>query len=262
MALPIKEGFLPAVSPTDADLYPETDGKPMAVSDLHRLILTRSLDAFDEHFKNRPEVYVSGDILMYYVEGDPRQVISPDVLITFGIGKKLRRTYKVWEEGKVPDFVMEFSSKNTYRNDLGRKAELYAILGIANYFLYDAEGLYLPSPLMGFNLIDSLYVPVSPGIDGGLHSSVLGLDFHVGDLGLGIYDPAAGDWVQTAAESAMARAEMEAIARQQETARAEMEAIARQQETARAAAAEVRAETAEAEIKRLREQLARLQAQH
>ena len=61
---------------------------------------------------------------MYYVEGDPRKSVSPDVLVSFGLGKKPRRTYLVWEEGKVPDFVMEFSSKNTYRNDLGHKMEL------------------------------------------------------------------------------------------------------------------------------------------
>ena len=84
---------------------------------------------------------------MYYVKGDPRKSVSPDVLISFGLGNKLRRTYLVWEEGKVPDFAMEFSSKGTYRNDLGRKMELYASLGIPDDFLYDAEGLYLPTPL-------------------------------------------------------------------------------------------------------------------
>jgi Uma2 family endonuclease len=57
------------------------------------------------------------------------------------MGQKPRLTYKVWEEVKVPDFVMEFSSKSTYRNDLGEKMELYASLGIRDYVLYDAEAL-------------------------------------------------------------------------------------------------------------------------
>ena len=245
MATYRKKSPIPS-APTDAEIfYPEEDGKPMAVSDLHRQILMRTLQAFDEHFADRPEVYVSGDILMYYVEGDPRKSISPDVLIAFGLGKKPRGNYKVWEEGKVPDFVMEFSSKTTYQNDLRHKKDLYALLRIQDYFLYDAEALYLPSPLMGFTLTEGVYVPISAGVDGGLHSSALDLDFHVGDVGLGIYDPTAEAWLQTPAESALARAE---------TAETRAESA-----LARAETAEARAETAEAEAARLREELARLQ---
>ena len=239
-----KENHIPSV-PTDAAIfYPETDGKPMAVSDLHRDILIQTLQVLETHFAQRPSVYVSGDILMYYVEGDPRKSVSPDVLVSFGLGKKHRRTYKVWEEGKVPDFAMEFSSKGTYRNDLNDKLELYASLGIQDYFLYDAEGLYLPSPLMGFELADGLYVPISAGMDEGLRSSALSLDFYVGDEGLDIYDPTAGEWLQTQAEAEAARAE---------TAEARAE-----QEATRAKAAETRAEQAEAEAAQLREELARL----
>ena len=257
MATHEKEEHIPS-APTDASIfYPEEDGKPMAVSDLHRRILMRTLQVFDEYFKQNPEAYVSGDILMYYVEGDPRKSVSPDVLVTFGLGKKPRRNYLVWVEGKVPDFVMEFSSKNTYQNDLGRKMELYAALGIQDYFLCDIEGLYLPSPLMGFTLVDGVYVPISADVDGGLRSPVLNLDFHIGDverrlyspvpnldfpadvMGLGIYDPVDDAWLQTPAESALAQAELA---------------------SARAENAEARAENAEAEVARLQEELARLQA--
>ena len=258
---------IPSVPTDDSDLYPETDGKPMAVSDLHRQILIRTLQVLDTHFEERPEVYVSGDILMYYVEGDPRKSVAPDVLVSFGLGKKLRRTYKVWEEGKVPDFAMEFSSKNTYRDDLGKQLELYSLLGIQDYLLYDAEGLYLPSALMGFELIDDVYVPISAGPTGGLRSSALGLDFHVENVGLGIYDPIADEWLQTPAESALSLAEQEAIRAETAEARAEQEitraetAEARaEQEITRAETAEARAEQAEAEAAQLREQLARLQA--
>lgn len=217
---------------TETDLYPETDGKPMAVSDMHRRILTRIIQTLENHFTQRPEVYVSGDILMYYVEGQPQKVVSPDVLVTFGIGQKPRLTYKVWEEGKVPDFVMEMSSKTTYRNDLGEKMALYASLGIRNYVLYDAEGLYLPTPLMGFTLVDSRYVAIPPTADGGIYSEALGLEFRLRDIDCGIYDPVSEVWLQTPAEAAESRAET----------------------------AEARAENAEAEATQLREQLARLQS--
>ena len=256
----LKELDIPSVPTDESDIYPETDGKPMAVSDLHRRILIRTLQVLDTHFEERPEVYVSGDILMYYVEGDPRKSVAPDVLVSFGLGKKLRRTYKVWEEGKVPDFAMEFSSKNTYRDDLGKKLELYGLLGIQDYFLYDAEGLYLPSALMGFELVDDVYVPISAGTTGGLRSSALGLDFHVDNVGLGIYDPVADEWLQTPAESALSLAEQEAIRAETAEARAETAEARAEQETTRAETAEARAKQAEAEAAKLQEQLARLQA--
>ncbi len=252
MATYTKAGQIPS-APTDrAIFYPDADGKPMAVSDLHRRILTRTLQTLDAHFEQQPEVYVSGDILMYYVEGDPRKSISPDVLVAFGLGKKLRQRYLVWVEGKSPDFAMEFSSKTTYDKDLTDKMELYASLGIQDYFLYDAKGLYLPSPLMGFTLVDGVYVQLSGDRDGGLHSAVLGLDFHIGEVGLGLYDPVAGAWLQTPAESAAARAAQEAERADTAEARAFIAEARAEQETERA-------EAAEAEAAQLREQLVRLQ---
>ena len=255
-----KEGRRILYAPTEEDdLYPDSDGKPMAVSDRHRLILTRTLEVIDTHFEEIPEVYVSGDILMYYVEGDPRQSVSPDVLVAFGLGKKLRRSYLVWREGKVPDFVMELSSKGTYRNDLGRKMALYASLGIQDYCLYDAEALYLPSPIMGFTLVDGVYVPISANPDGGLHFATLDLDFYVGDAGLGIYDPVAGAWLQTPAESATARAERETTRADEEAARADEEAARAERETTRADEESAARQRAEAELAELREALERLQ---
>ena len=233
--------------------YPDSDGEPMAASDLHRDQLVWLLQTLETHFAAQLDVYISGDILMYYEKGNPRRVVAPDVLVTFGIRRGQRRTYKVWEEGKPPDFVMEFSSESTYENDLSSKRELYAELGIRNYILYDAEGLYLPAPLMGFERVDGAYVDVPLDTEGGLHAAVLGLDFRVLEDGLGVYDPVAGAWLQTPAEVAAARAAQETLARQTAETRAEQEAEARQ-------TAETRAEQAEAEVKELREQLARLQA--
>ena len=236
-----------AYAPTDTpDLYPETDGEPMAASDLHLEILIWLLQVLKAHFVDMPDTYVSGDILTYYTEGNPRDVVAPDVIVSFGIGQKNRHTYKVWEEGKAPDFVMEFSSKTTYQKDLTEKRTLYAALGIPNYLLYDAEALYLPSPLMGFQLVKGLYVPIRPGDAGNIHSDVLGLDFVVQERRLRVYEPVRGEWLQTPAEAYAARAEREAIARRKAEAETQQETIARQK--------------AEAEVERLREQLIRLQA--
>ena len=125
------------VVPADGGIfYPETDGEPMAASDPHRKEMVRTLDIFEVHFHRKQDVYVSGDIFLYYVKGEPDAVISPDILISFGLDKKDRPTYKVWEEGKVPEFVMEFSSEKTYDKDLTIKKDTYASLGIRDYFLF------------------------------------------------------------------------------------------------------------------------------
>ena len=223
-------GDLSSAPTQDSQLYPDTDDKPMAASDEHRRVLMNLLRRLEAFFAQIPDTYVSGDILMYYLEGDPRKVVSPDVLVTFGIGQKLRKTYRVWQEGKTPDFVLELSSETTYRNDLAEKMELYAMLGIPEYFLVDIEGLYLPTPLMGFRLVDGVYEPVSPGKDGEVHAAVLGLDFHLRLEDIQLYDPARDQWLQLPEEAAETRAEQ----------------------------AETRAEQAETEAAALRAELARL----
>ena len=224
-----EESYMPFV-PTDGTIYyPEEDGLPVAASDYHLRLLIWTLQALEAHFAPKSDVYISGDILMYYREGDPRKSISPDILVCFGINPKLRNTYKTWEEGKVPDFVMEFSSDSTYEKDLNEKMDVYASLEIQDYFLYDTVGLYLPTPLMGFTLVDGNYVEIPPDDDGGIRSSALDLDFRLRDGEIAIYDHIAGEWVQTRAE----RTEL----------------------------AEARAEKAESENALLREEIARLKAE-
>ncbi len=231
-------------APTDtADIfYPESDGKPMAETDLHTEEIIRMRQMLKGQFALRPDVYVSGNILMYYEEGNIHASVSPDILVSFGIGKKRRRTYKTWEEGKPPDFVMEFSSKGTYRDDLDNKVELYAKIGIPEYFLYDAERRYLPSDLMGYRLVDGNYVEILQRPDGGFFSETLNLAIYLQDESFGVYDPDTEKWLQSAEE----RVEQEADARQKAEDKAEQEADARQK--------------AEAEVEQLQEELKRLRA--
>ncbi|RKU28381.1 hypothetical protein C6497_09170 [Candidatus Poribacteria bacterium] len=261
MAPPYETDSSISYVPTDdANLYPSEDGKPVAASDYHLKLLIWTLQALQTHFAQNQEVYISGDIMMYYSEGDPTKSISPDVLVCFGINPKLRLTYKTWEEGKTPDFVMEFSSKTTYDKDIDEKMDVYASLDIQNYFLYDAEGLYLPSPMMGFTLRDGVYEPVAADERGGYHATALNLDFHIRDGEIAIYDPVAGEWVQTLAEQEATRADQETARADQEATRAENAEARAEQQSLRAENAEARAETAETEAAQLREELARLKA--
>ena len=51
--------------------YPESDGQPLGDTDIHRDEITSIVQALEHHFAEAPDVYVSGDLLIYYVEGDP-----------------------------------------------------------------------------------------------------------------------------------------------------------------------------------------------
>lgn len=233
---------LPSAPTETADLYPESDGKPMAETECHFRELLKNFNRIENHFAYIPDVYVLGDMMMYYEEGNPRKSISPDIFVAFGIGKKEHRIYKIWEEGKPPDFILEFASKGTYCNDLTRKVQLYAEIGIPEYFVYDVDRRYLPSPLLGFRLIGDDYVEIASLATGGLPSVTLGLEFHALDDNLGIYDPEAEAWLKTSAERAEDAEERAEDAEE----RANQEADARHK--------------AEAEVARLQEELERLKA--
>ena len=240
-------------APTDeTDIYyPESDGKPMAETERHRDALIDALQTLTEHFKNIPHICVSGNMMMYYEEGNPRKSMSPDVFVTFGVVRKQRRIYRIWEEGSPPDFVLEFSSGNTYRKDLREKKTLYAEIGIREYFLYDAERRYLPSPLMGFRLVGREYVPIPASPDGSVPSATLGLVLRLRDNELGFYDPVSDQWLETPAEAVAARAE-------QEAARAEQEAVARRNAEITAQQETEARQRAEAELARLRAEIEHL----
>lgn len=204
------------VQTDDAGLYyPETDGSPLAETDLHRIIIIDTYHKLNSHYEDYDDVYVSGNLLIYDIQGKPRRSISPDIMVVFGIEKKMRRIYKTWEEGKAPDFVMEFSSKSTYRNDLGSKKTRYASIGVREYFLYDPELSYLDESLMGFRLNENgIYDAIAQLSHGGLKSEVLGMEFRIQDDGIGLLDTSTGKWLQTPEEKFYAIAQQEARARQ------------------------------------------------
>ena len=84
-------------------------------------------------------------MFLYYEEGDPRKVVCPDVFVTLNVPSNTkRRTFKVWEEGKGPDLVIEITSKKTRKEDLHKKFDLYRdVLGVREYFLFDPLEEYL-----------------------------------------------------------------------------------------------------------------------
>ena len=86
--------------------YPTGDGKPMAETPVHRMNMTNVIDVLETRYAHDPMVYVSGNMLLYYVRNDKRRHRSPDVFLVKGIRKEGRRdAYFVWIEGKGPDVI-------------------------------------------------------------------------------------------------------------------------------------------------------------
>jgi Uma2 family endonuclease len=141
--------------------YPESDGQPMTESDATRNYLVYCVEALRLFFRGRSQVYVSGNLFIYYQEGQTSKSISPDVFVVFGVSNRERRSYKSWKEGgKLPSFVLEITSLSTKKQDEESKPALYASLGIPEYFQYDPTGDYLTPQLKGRRLVHGSYVPI------------------------------------------------------------------------------------------------------
>jgi Uma2 family endonuclease len=208
--------------------YPSEDGRPMAESDFQRIPLAYAVEALDVYFQNRPDVYVSGNLLIYYEEGNPKVVVAPDVFVVIGVPKRKRPSYFVWKEGKGPDFVIEITSRSTYSEDQAAKRGIYAFMGVREYFQYDPTGDYLEPRLKGLKLVGESYLPVPATtlLDGSivLYSSVLGLELRLEGGELRFYDPVSGEKLYTYQEAEAARREEQAARLAAEARIAELEA--------------------------------------
>lgn len=217
----------------DDDLYPSSDGKPMAETDEHYEQMVYLIEALKLYYSDRPDVYVAGNNFLYWEQGNPSAVLSPDCYVVFGVEKRLRKTYLAWQEGGIlPTVVFEITSRKTRRQDTHRKRPIYeSILKTPEYFLFDPTGDYLKPRLQGFLLVDGAYVAMEL-VDDRLHSDALGLDLVWRGNYLRLYDPERGEFLPTIQE-AVHRAEVEAFradAAEQEVARlrAELAALRRQ----------------------------------
>jgi Uma2 family endonuclease len=173
--------------------YPDSDGQPMAETDIHRDEMHDLIKALGRRYRDVPDVYVSGNLFFYYVQGDPRAVVAPDVFLVKGVEKKRRRTYKLWEEGRVPSLVIELTSDSTQDEDLSKKKLCYERLGVEEYFLHDPYQDYLNPPLQGFRLANGRYRRIAAEADGSLRSLTTGLLLRTEGKRLRLVDAATGE---------------------------------------------------------------------
>jgi Uma2 family endonuclease len=207
--------------------YPESDGEPMAESELHLQEMVYVWEGLRDRFAAEPDVFVGANLFLYYRKGDPSGVVAPDGFVVKGVpkllpGNRLRKTYLLWNEGKAPCFVLETTSSSTRARDV-EKREIYARLGVDEYFQFDPEGDYLAPRLQGLRLMGGRYHPVRPEPDGSLLSQTTGVLFRVEEGRLRLTDAATGAPVLRSEEKTKALREAEAKAVAETTARQQAE---------------------------------------
>ena len=140
--------------------------------------------------------------------------MAPDVFVVMGASNHERMSYQLWNEPKVPDWVLEITSLSTRHEDQGRMRDLYRRVGMTEYWQYDPTGDYLRPPLQALRLVAGEYEELACVEHGDgtltMTSAVLGLELRVTGRGLRFHDQTTGRALLTYAESTAARQQAEA----------------------------------------------------
>ena len=168
-----------ALPEPDGVEYPE--GRWIAQSVWHGDAVRQATDALVSHFSERKDVLVAMELVVYYQRGNNKARLQPDLQVVFGVGRGGdRSSFRLWEEGKAPDFVLEVASPSTAENDARHKATEYARIGVREYWRLDPKGSLMGRPLEGYAASEERFGPVEAVEREGrgiwLRSEVLELD--------------------------------------------------------------------------------------
>lgn len=171
-------------SSSTAIIYPESDGKPMADNTKQFrwiLVIQQNLDWM---FADNPNVFVAGDLFWYPVEGKPRIVTAPDVMVVVGRPKGERGSYQQWLENNIaPQVVFEILSPSNSTVEMDKKLLFYERYGVEEYYIYNPDKDELQAWIRheeGLESLESLNDYISPR---------LGIRFDCSGEELKIYRP-------------------------------------------------------------------------
>ena len=223
----------PSVKYAGLTSLPDPPKRPDAMR--QRPHVARADQVLRAHYHLRPDVLVSGEGYLCYHARDARTSPHPDCLVAFGLEipgdvvEEVANGYVISELGRPPDFMLEVASPSAGRRDYLEKREIYAGLGVGEYWRFDSGGgRYHDAALAGDRLENDAYrpIPVELGADGVLrgHSAALGLGLHWRNRNLQFWNPATRDYLPDIIELLYARNEAEARAISAERRVRELEA--------------------------------------
>jgi Uma2 family endonuclease len=196
--------------------------EPELESDLHREQINLLVRLLKYYWRDRQDVYVTGNLTVYYNPDKltNRDFRGPDIFVVLDAEKRDRKSWVLWNEGnKYPNLVIELLSDSTAKVDRSTKKQLYQDLWrLPNYFWFDPDSL----EFAGFKLVDGAYQAIAPNEQGLLWSDQL-------ELYLGICDRKLR-WFSADGQIIPLPEEQERVAKEQAQQRvAKLEAILRSQ---------------------------------
>ena len=168
-----------------------------------------------DHFAVRPDVIVDSGGFVFYDQRSLNVRVRPDIYVALGVDAAAvfsRNGYVVWEAGKPPDFVLEVASESTHTVDTDRKPDLYARIGVGEYWRFDPTGgEFYGYHLAGDTLVDGVYQPIpvttEPDEMTWGYSPALDLNLCARDRRLVFHDPNTGLYLRNISEANSALAE-------------------------------------------------------
>jgi Uma2 family endonuclease len=160
-----------SIAQTTELIYPTGDGEPVAETFDHLYALLITLEVLRQYLVGE-QAAVLGNQFLYYAQGYPRARTAPDVMVIFNVEPGGRDNFKIWEEGQAPSVIFEITSASTRKKDENFKKDLYAQLGVLEYWQFDPRGEWIPEQLRGYRLhdftnfngeLESVYEPITDG---------------------------------------------------------------------------------------------------
>ncbi|NJL90122.1 MAG: Uma2 family endonuclease [Coleofasciculaceae cyanobacterium SM2_1_6] len=221
---------------TELDLYPESDGKPMAENTEQYRWIVMVKENLEILFASEPDIFIAADLLWYPIEASkpiPEDFTlrsqAPDVMVVFGRPKGQRGSYRQWQEAGIPlQVVFEILSPSNKTKkglqEMAIKLGFYQTYGVEEYYIYDPD----TNILQGWLRQEQNLVTI-PSLQGWI-SPRLGIQFRGGGdsgAGLEIYRPDGKKFLSSVelaelAESERQRAESEHQRAESERQRAEL----------------------------------------
>jgi Uma2 family endonuclease len=183
----------------DAPPLPDPEPMPDGMQQNPHILYVMQILAY--LLTDRLDTFADTNTIVYYDPTNRNWRLQPDVYVAFDVDAsaiRRRNGYLIWEVGKPPDVVLEVALETTASNDVGGKRDLYARMGVAEYWRFDASGgdMY-GAPLVGEYLERGEYraFPVHTAPDGAIwaYSPLLQLNLRWYDGEIELQDPDTGE---------------------------------------------------------------------
>jgi Uma2 family endonuclease len=208
--------------PQPAVTYPDSDGQPMAENTRQWEYLVIIKCGLEAVFRDRPDVFVAGNLFWYPVEGNNTIRQTLGVMVAFGRPRGHRGSYKRWEEGGIaPQVVFAILSPGNRSGEMIRKFKFYERYGVEEYYIYDPDdGELVGYERQGTELVEVIFTQ-------GLTSPRLGVRFQLVGNDLELYGPDGSKFASYLELVAQKEDALREAAEQQQQAQAQAEQVAR-----------------------------------